>query len=93
MVTYPKEKTASFGNICPVYLKEHIVSNNNFPFFLQNDRRKQCAIMAYQILKNQLIAFKIRGIITKKPEHFVVSAAPNENIVQDHLNIALLNVF
>ena len=49
--------------------------------------------MAYQILKNQLIAFKIRGIITKKPEHFVVSAAPNENIVQDHLNIALLNVF
>ena len=29
----------------------------------------------------------------KNPNPNIISGAPNENIVQNHLNIALLNVF
>ena len=44
-------------------------------------------------LENQMVRIIPFGKLHDQKTWVVISGAPNENIVQNHLNIALLNVF
>ena len=46
-----------------------------------------------QKLVNPLANFKAQALLLDEERELYISGAPNENIVQNHLNIALLNVF
>ena len=47
----------------------------------------------YYVQKGHGVRENLVSVIVSTISYFHVSGAPNENIVQNHLNIALLNVF
>ena len=79
-------KKASFGNFGKFWemlflsLLE-VAENSNGTFWLYG-RREEFVFFDYEVFATQ---FCVMGAISP--------GAPNENIVQNHLNIALLNVF